>query len=49
MRRKWENEKQRLLKAITDIHEVDLVYAGAIVVMEMLRVKNRKRTRMEPW
>ena len=27
----------------------DLVYAGAVVVMEMLGVKNRKSTGMEPW
>ena len=27
----------------------DLVYAGAIVVMEMLEAKNRKTTGIEPW
>ena len=27
----------------------DLVYAGAVVVTEMLGLKNRKSTRMEPW
>ena len=32
---------------ITELN--DLVYAGAIVVMEMLGVKNRKGTGMEPW
>ena len=32
---------------ITELN--DLVYAGAIVVSEMLGVKNRKSTVMEPW
>ena len=27
----------------------DLVYAGVVVVTEMLGVKNRTNTRMEPW
>ena len=27
----------------------DLVYAGAIVVTEMIGIKNRKSTGMEPW
>ena len=27
----------------------DLVYAGVVVVAEMLGVMNRKNTRMEPW
>ena len=31
---------------ITELN--DLVYAGAVVVMDMLGVKNRKSTRMEP-
>ena len=32
---------------ITEVN--DLVYAGAVVVTEMLEVKNRKSTGMEPW
>ena len=32
---------------ITELN--DLVYAGAVVVTEMLGVKNRKGTEMEPW
>ena len=32
---------------ITELN--DLVYAGAVVVTEMLEVNNRKGTRMEPW
>ena len=32
---------------ITELN--DLVYAGVVVVMEMLGVKNRKNTGMEPW
>ena len=32
---------------ITELN--DLVYAGAVVVREMLGVKNRKGTMMEPW
>ena len=32
---------------ITELN--DLVYAGAAVVTEMLRAKNRKSTEIEPW
>ena len=32
---------------ITELN--DLVYAGAVVATEMLGVKNRKGTGMEPW
>ena len=32
---------------ITELN--DLVYAGVVVVMEMLGVKNRKNTGIEPW
>ena len=32
---------------ITELN--DLVYAGAVVVSEILGVKNRKSTRIEPW
>ena len=32
---------------ITELN--DLVYAGAVVATEMLGVKNRKNTEMEPW
>ena len=32
---------------ITELN--DLVYSGAVVVTEMLGVKNRKSTGMEPW
>ena len=32
---------------ITELN--DSVYAGAAVVMEMLGIKNRKSTGMEPW
>ena len=32
---------------ITEVN--DLVYAGAVVVTEILGVKNRKITGMEPW
>ena len=32
---------------ITELN--DLVYTGAVVVTEMLGVKKRKSTRMEPW
>ena len=43
--------KHRLLEATRKVRNItelnDLVYAGAVVVMEMLRVKNRKSTGME--
>ena len=46
-------EKHRLLEATRKVRNItelnDLVYAGAVVVMEMLRVKNRKSTGMETW
>ena len=35
------------VRNITELN--DLVYAGAVNVIEMLRVKNRKRKGMEPW
>ena len=50
-------EKHRLLEANRKVDEVmnnikvgnDLVCACAVVVMEMLEVKNRKSTGTEPW
>ena len=35
------------IENITELNH--LVYAGAVVVTEMLGIKNRKSTRMEPW
>ena len=43
-------EKHRLLEATRKLDEVmHLIYAGAVVVKEMLGAKNRKSTGMEPW
>ena len=36
-----------VVRNITELN--DLVYAGAVVITEMLGVKNRKSTGMEPW
>ena len=41
------NIKEIEVGNITELN--DLVYAGAVVVSEMLGVKNRKSTGMEPW
>ena len=35
------------IENITELN--DLVYAGAVVVTEMLGVESRERTGMEPW
>ena len=42
-----ENMNKTEVGNITELH--DLVYAEAVVVMEMLGVKDRKSTGMEPW